>query len=87
MNTKTTSRLLGTIVVMQALTLLGQWTATPSLSTPALAANPSSFPDPGARQVQMVEELKALNGKMDRLLTVLESGKLQVQAVEPDEKK
>ena len=33
----------------------------------------------------MVDELKAINGKMDRLINILESGKLQVQPVERSE--
>jgi len=43
--------------------------------------------DSGGQRQQMVEELKAINTKMDRLLTVLEGGKLQVQANTPDEQK
>ena len=35
----------------------------------------------------MVDQLKELNGKMDKLIALLESGNLQVKVASPDEKK
>ena len=75
-----TARLLGVIVVMQALTLVGQWTGVPSVA-PAQA----QIPDPGARQMQMIDELKQLNSKLDRLVSVLEGGQLEVKVRRDDE--
>ena len=49
------------------------------------AAQPTAVgqvPDQGAQLQQIVEESKAMNVKMDRLINVLESGKLQVRVVE-----
>lgn len=80
---KRTQKLLPAILMLQVLTLGSQWTGQGMIS-PATAA---AIPDPGARQVQMVEELKQLNVKLDRLVGVLESGKLQVTVTNPDEEK
>ena len=77
------SKTLIAIVVLQAMTLLAVWGGRPSLEPTAQA----QIPDPGAQNLQMIEQLKALNGKMDRLVGLLESGKLQVRTVSPDEKK
>jgi hypothetical protein len=78
---KNASRLLIVVIVLQSLTLLGQWTGSPRIA-PASA----QIPDPGAQRLQMVDEQKATNQKLDRLINLLESGKLQVIASMPDEK-
>lgn len=81
-STTTTQKLLTAVVVLQGLLIAGQWFG----STPAHAArNEMNLPDPGARQLQMVDELKALNAKVDRLHSALTSGQLRVK-VEKDEK-
>jgi hypothetical protein len=80
--TTTTRKLLAVVVVMQGLTLAGQWFA-PTYTAPAAA----QVPDAGAQRIEMTNELKALNAKMDRLITILDSGKLQVRAVMPDDRK
>lgn len=75
-------KLFAVMVVLQGLILAGQWTG----AGPIRSAD-AQMPDPAGRQLQMVEELKTLNGKMDKLLEILDSGKLQVRVVQPDEKK
>jgi len=75
------SRILGVIVVLQGLILLGQWTGSGPV-TPAWG----QVPDAGAQRNQMIEELRTLNGKVDKLVDVLNSGKLQVQLAKADEK-
>ena len=80
----TTPRLLAAVLVLQSLTLVGQWTgSTPSVSE----AQAADFADPAGQRMKMIEELKASNAKMDRLLALLESGKLQVQVPASDDKK
>lgn len=69
------------IVVLQALVLLGQWTGGGPIS-----AVHAQVPDAGAQRNQMLDELKSLNAKMDRLIELLESGKVQVRVITPDEK-
>jgi len=70
------SKLLVAVVVLQGLILLGQWTGSGPLS-PTWA----QIPDAGGQRNQMIDELKAVNAKLDKLLDVLQSGKLQVRAV------
>ncbi len=77
-----TQRALGIIIVLQALTLLSQWTGTPSLSQ-----SNAQVPDGGAQRAATIEELRSVNVKLDKLLTVLTDGKLKVSIVQPDEKK
>ena len=78
--TKTTTRLLTAVVVLQVLTLAGLWTGQPRVSQAE-----ASIPDPGGQREQMIAELKATNAKLDRLVGLLESGKLEVK-VDADEK-
>ncbi len=74
------SRILGIILVLQGLILLGQWT------TP-LATVSAQISDPGAQRNAQLDELKAMNLKMDKLLDLLAGGKLQVRVVNADEDK
>jgi hypothetical protein len=69
------------ILALQILILVNQWFA-PSLS-PAVA----QIPDAGAQNAQIIDELKQVNGKLDKLLDVLQSGKVQVTAAKPDDNK
>jgi hypothetical protein len=78
-----THRLLTAVVALQVLTLATQWTGQSTLG-PAVAAD---IPDPGARQMAMVDELKQLNSKVGRLVDFLESGRLKVVVPDPDQKK
>lgn len=75
-----TTKLLGILVVLQLLILIGQWTQ--GVIQPAHA----QALDPGAQRLQIRDELQTLNGKMDRLLSILEGGKLQVRLATPDER-
>lgn len=78
---RTTHKLLTAVLVLQGLTLLGQWT---SHTLPAAQAEVS---DPASRQLQMVEGIKTTNDKLDKLIGILEGGDLQVKVVMPDENK
>jgi hypothetical protein len=76
------SKLLAAVLVLQGLVLVGQWTSH-GLVTPAQA----QIPDAGSQRQQMVEELKNLNQKMDKLVQTLEGGKVQVRLGSADGKK
>jgi hypothetical protein len=78
------SRLLGVMVVLQGLILLGQWTGG---SAPGLPRAEAQIVDPGAQRIQIIDELKKVNDKLDRLVSLLESGKLQVAAPDAEEKR
>ena len=77
-----TNKLLAVIIVLQGLVLLGQWTGTGYLTSAQ-----AQIPDPANRQMQMVDELKNLNSKMDQVLEVLKGGDLQVKVAKSDENK
>ena len=80
-----TSKWLAVILVLQGMILLGQWTGGRSILPAAQAAG--DLPDPGARQMQMIEEMKSTNTKLDKIIALLEGGNLQVHTVQPDEAK
>ena len=73
-----TTKLLTVVVILQGLILMGQWLGAPSVLSPAQA----QIPDAGGQRVQMIRELEALNAKTDKMLSLLDSGKLQVRVVE-----
>lgn len=77
-----TNKLLAMILVLQGLLLIGQWTGGGYLTSAQ-----AQIPDPGARQMQMIEELHMINLKLDKVVSVLEGGNLQVKVVETEEKK
>jgi hypothetical protein len=76
------SKLLVAVLVLQGLMLVGQWTSQGPV-TPAHA----QIPDAGGQRQQMVEELRNVNQKLDKLVQILETGKVQVQVGSADVKK
>ena len=68
-----TNRLLAAVLVLQVITLAGQWGAKPA---DAVADLP---PNPAERQLAQTEELKQLNAKLDRLVSLMEGGRLKVE--------
>ena len=79
-NTNTTPRLLTAVLVLQGLTLVGLWTGQPRAGDAHAA-----IPDPGAQREAVVAQQKETNEKLDRLLSLLESGKLKVVVENEDE--
>ncbi len=77
-----TTKLLTGIVVLQGLLGLGLWCGQGPVK-PAYG----QVADPGSQRIQMIDQLKELNGKMDKLIELLQSGNLQVKVASPDEKK
>jgi hypothetical protein len=77
-----TNRMLAVILALQGLILIGQWTGTGYLTSAQ-----AQIPDPANRQMQMVDELKSINGKMDQLIDVLKGGDLQIKVAKSDDNK
>lgn len=77
-----TNKLLVGVLVLQGLILIGQWTGSGYLTSAQ-----AQIPDPANRQMQMVDELKELNTKMDKLVGILEGGDLQVKVAKSDDEK
>jgi hypothetical protein len=69
------------VVTLQVLILLGQWVGVPVASRAQ-----AQVPDSGAQQNQMIDSLKSIDSKLDRIGDLLASGKLQVKATLPDDK-
>ena len=78
---KTAVKLLTAVLVLQGLTLAGQWTGQPRVASDARA----DIPDPGAQRLAMVEEQRQTNAKLDRLIALLESGQVKVQVENDDD--
>ncbi len=76
------NRVLVAVVVLQGLILFSQWNGS-SPVTPAYA----QIPDAGAQRREVIEEMKSLNTKMDKLMELLESGRVQVKMAASEEKK
>ena len=77
-----TTRVWGVLILLQLMILAGQWLGNPSVVTPA-QAQPL---DPGRDRLQMIDELKSINAKLDNLNALLQGGNLQVRVANPDEK-
>ena len=78
------SKLLGFVIVMQVVILIGQWVGQPA---PRTARADTAIPNPGERQIAILDELKELNGKMDHLISVVQSGDMKVEVTKVDRNK
>jgi hypothetical protein len=76
-------KILSIILVLQVVILAGQWVSGNGFASQASA----QVPDAGSQRNQMIDQLKSINDKLDKLVTILQDGKLQVQTVSPDEAK
>jgi hypothetical protein len=81
-----TNKLLAAILVLQIVTLLNQWLGSP------ISTAQAQLPDAGAQRYEMIDQLKTSNDrlkgiddKLDKLVSIFDSGKLQVQVANPDE--
>jgi hypothetical protein len=83
MKTNQTNKLLTVIVALQAMMLIGQWTGGISYLPSARA----EIPDPAGRQVQMIDTLKSIDGKLDTIVSVLQGGDLQVKVAKTEDNK
>jgi hypothetical protein len=79
-----TNKLLAAIIVLQALVLIGQWTGG---GVGALPSAQAQLPNPADRQMQMIEQLSQINGKLDTIASVLQSGEVQVKVAKTEENK
>jgi hypothetical protein len=82
MNSKETDvKWLGIIVALQVLILLSIWGAGPSVSI----VRADGIPDAGAQQDQLIQQQKATNDKLDKLIALLASGDLKVKVTKVDD--
>ena len=78
-----TNKLLVAVIALQGLILIGQWSGGTSM----LSTAHGQIPDPANRQMQMIDELKSVNSKLDELIGVLKGGDLQVKVAKAEEEK
>ena len=74
------NRLIAVVIVLQVLILSSLWLGH------SVAPAQAQIPDPGAQRKEQVDELKALNTKLDKITELLASGKLQVVVQRTDQK-
>jgi hypothetical protein len=79
-----TNKLLATVVVLQGLILIGQWTGGGAAS---LQSAQAQVPDPANRQMQMIEKLDGISGKLDSIISILQDGELKVKVAKTEENK
>ena len=78
-----TNKLLVGVIALQGLILIGQWSGGRSM----LSTAHGQIPDPANRQMQMIDELKSLNSKVDQVIGLLKDGDLQVRVAKTEEEK
>jgi hypothetical protein len=92
-----TQKLLATVIGLQVLSLAAQFLGQPTVIAPAQA----QMPDAGGQRSVMIDELKGIraelktlntatastSGRVDKIVALLDGGKLQVRTATPDENK
>jgi hypothetical protein len=77
------NQLLVIVIALQLVMLAGQWLEGPRM-LPAAQAEPFNA---GADRQVMVDALKSIDSKLDSMVTILNSGNLQVKVQQSDEHK
>ena len=78
-----TNKLLVIVIALQLVMLAGQWLEGPRI-LPAAHAEPFNA---GADRQAMIDAMKSVDSKLDQLVSILNSGNLQVKVVNSDEHK
>ncbi len=81
-----TNKFLVAIIAIQGMLLVGQWSGRPNAAH-AKGIDTANLPDPGARQIQMIDELKAMNAKLERLSALVQSGEVTVKVKQQEQKR
>lgn len=68
-------KVLGAVVILQGLLLCAQFSG----GTSHAARGDLNLPNPSERQLEIIDELKQVNAKLDHLVSTLQSGDVQVQ--------
>jgi hypothetical protein len=77
------NRLLVIVIALQLLIVAGQWLDGPRM-LPAAQAEPFNA---GADRQAMLDAMKSIDSKLDSMVSILNSGNLQVKVVNSDEHK
>jgi hypothetical protein len=78
-------KVLGAIVILQGLLICAQFTG----GTTHAARADLNLPNPSERQLEIIDELKQVNTKLDHLISTLQSGevKVEIKAAKADDGK
>ena len=77
------NRMLVIVIALQLMIIAGQWLEGPRI-LPAAQAEPFNA---GADRQAMLDAMKSIDSKLDSMVSILNSGNLQVKVVQPDEHK
>jgi len=77
------NRLLVIVIALQLLIVAGQWLDGPRM-LPMAQAEPFNA---GADRQAMIDQMKSVDSKLDSIVSILNSGNLQVKVVGADEHK
>jgi hypothetical protein len=83
MNAKWT-KLLTVVVAVQSALLVGQWMGG---GASYVSVAQAQIPDAGAQRNQIIDELRALNTKVDKMVDLMQGGTLQVKVTNIDDLK
>jgi hypothetical protein len=78
------TRLLTIVIVLQGMILAGQWLGS---GHGYLTSAQAQVTDPGRDRMQLLDEMRKTNDKLDKLMEILRSGDLQVRVIQPDDNK
>jgi hypothetical protein len=78
----TKEKFLGTIIVAQGLVILAQVTG---VGAPRPAHADVQLQNPSERQMEMIDELKGVNARLDKVLSVMQGGEFQVRVAKSDD--
>jgi hypothetical protein len=81
-NPTTKVKLLGTIIVAQGLVILAQFTG---VGAPRPAHADLQLPNPSEKQIVMIDELKGVNDRLDKILSLMQGGEFQVRVAKSDD--
>jgi hypothetical protein len=77
------SRLLVIVIALQLLIIAGQWLDGPKM-LPTAQAEPFNA---GADRAAMIDQMKSVDSKLDSIVSILNSGNLQVKVAGTDQNK
>ena len=76
-----TKKWIGFVIVLQVAVLFGVWGIGPVASS----VRADGIPDAGAQREQLIEQQKATNEKLDKILAILSGGDLKVKMLKSDD--
>ena len=83
-NLSRNEKLLGSVILVQAALLLAMFSG---IGAPRSAHADIQISNPSERQIEMIDELRGINGRLDKVLAVLQNGEMSVKLAKAEEAK